>query len=522
APVPPIEPSPYYPASRRFVNPLYLRVEDVDEVRALPMTTVEAAAAPLKRTNDVDADIDRDAVWAAKRGILHRAFEGPHEPIRQDAFVAFVEAQGEALTDFATWCALVDRHGLPWSNWPQALRDPRSAAVADFRADERALVDFHAWLQWLCAEQLGGVQRAARDAGMTIGIVHDLAVGASPAGADAWALHDVLAHNVSLGAPADVYNQQGQCWNLPPWHPAALAAAGFAPYRDMVRSVLGNGGGLRVDHIIGLFRQWWIPRGAAATDGAYVRLDHEAMVGVLMLEAHRAGALLVGEDLGTVEPWVRGYLRDRGLFGTSILWFEHDDAGHPRPPHQWRDLCLATVSTHDLPPAAGYLLGEHVELRAELGLLERSVEEEREVDEAGRVAWLRALVDVGLLDPAVVAAVTTLPEPGSVSPRRDRFASRLEPYIDAVVDAAHAYLALTPAKLIGIYLPDLVGDRRPVNQPGTVDEYPNWRVPMTDAKGRPVLLDELMESARPKRLARLVTGASPSVTVASTTDQAST
>jgi 4-alpha-glucanotransferase len=132
------------------------------------------------------------------------------------------------------------------------------------------------------------------------------------------------------------------------------------------------------------------------------------------------------------------------------------------------------------------------------------------------------LVDVGLLDPAVVAAVTTLPEPGSVSPRRDRFASRLEPYIDAVVDAAHAYLALTPAKLIGIYLPDLVGDRRPVNQPGTVDEYPNWRVPMTDAKGRPVLLDELMESARPKRLARLVTGASPSVTVASTTDQAST
>ena len=160
APVPPIEPSPYYPASRRFVNPLYLRVEDVAEVRALPVATVDAAAAPLQRTNEVDADIDRDAIWTAKRGTLHRAFEAPRDPVRQAVLADFVAAQGEALTDFATWCALVERHGLPWSSWPQALRDPRSAAVADFRAVEHELVDFHAWLQWLCAEQLAGAQHA--------------------------------------------------------------------------------------------------------------------------------------------------------------------------------------------------------------------------------------------------------------------------------------------------------------------------------------------------------------------------
>jgi 4-alpha-glucanotransferase len=247
-----------------------------------------------------------------------------------------------------------------------------------------------------------------------------------------------------------------------------------------------------------------VPDGSAAADGTYVRLDHEAMVGIVMLEAARSGGLVVGEDLGNVEWWVRDYLRARGVYGTSILWFEHDESGRPRPPSQWRELCLASVTTHDLPPTAGYLTGEHVELRAELGLLERPVDDERATDEAERIAWLAALADAGLLDAGVPPAVALPAEPGSVAPRRDNFRTRVEPHIGDIVEALHAYLASTPARLIGIYLPDVVGDRRPVNQPGTIDEYPNWRVPMTDEKERPVLLEELMASPVARRLAQLV------------------
>jgi 4-alpha-glucanotransferase len=522
APVAPMEPSPYFPSSRRWVNPIYLCVDDVPEVGALPAAEVAAVAAPLVARNAVDEDLDRDAVWAAKRTVLERAFAvlAAGDGGRRSGFEQFVRAEAESLTDFATWCALADRHGLPWHEWPAELRDPRSVTVAEFRDKEAELVEFHSWLQWLCAEQLESAQLAGRDAGMRFGILHDLAVGVSPDGADAWALQHVLAQGVTVGAPADMYNQQGQRWNLPPWRPDALAASGFGPFRDLVRASLRRGGGLRVDHIIGLFRQWWVPDGTSAADGAYLRFDHEALVGIVLLEAQRAGAVLVGEDLGNVEWWVRDYLQARGIFGTSILWFEHGDDGLPRPPQLWRELCLATVTTHDLPPTAGYLTGEHVELRAELGLLERSVDTERADDEADRVAWLRALDHAGLLDSAVVTAVTTLPEAGTVSPRRDNFRTRIEPHVEATIDALHGYLAATPARLLGIYLPDVIGDRRPVNQPGTVDEYPNWRVPMTDSKERPVLLDDLMASPAAPRLAHIVGGRTRSVTVASSVDQA--
>jgi 4-alpha-glucanotransferase len=523
-PVPPMEPSPYFPASRRFINPLYLRVEDVPEVSSLPSAAVENAARTLQAKNAGDDDLDRDVVWAAKRRILAAAFaaafvtDGDVE--RHAAFTEFVDREGESLVDFATWCALADRHGLPWREWPAELRDSRSPAVADFRAAERELVDFHCWLQWLCAQQLNDVQQSARAAGMSIGLLLDLAVGVSPGGADAWALRRLLADGVTLGAPADMYNQQGQRWNLPTWRPDALAEVGFRPYRDLVRASLGRGGGLRIDHVIGLFRQWWVPEGATPADATYVRLDHEAMVGILLLEAQRAGAVVVGEDLGNVEPWVRDYLRERGVLGTSILWFERDDAGRPRPPDQWRELCLATVTTHDLPPTAGYLAGAHVEIRAGLGLLERGVEDERVADEADRLDWIRALGAQGLLDPEIVAAVTTA-STQTGTPGRAGFAERTEPYLDQIVEALHAYLCATPARLLGVYLPDVVGDRRPVNQPGTLDEYPNWRVPMTDAQRHPVLLDDLMDPATHpdgRRLALLVAAAAASVTVASVAD----
>ena len=305
---------------------------------------------------------------------------------------------------------------------------------------------------------------------MAIGVMHDLAVGVHPEGADAWALQDVLARGVSVGAPPDMYNQMGQDWSQPPWRPDALAEAGFAPYRDMLRTVLRHCGGLRIDHVLGLFRLWWVPRGMPASAGTFVRFDFDAMLSVLMLEAHRAGALVVGEDLGTVEPWVQQALAERGILGTSILWFEAE-AGAIRPPESWRRDVLASVTVHDLPPTAGYLRDEHVRIRADLGLLTTPEEVERENAARERSAWADVLRQHGWLAWDVDLSTDAGLEEFTV--------------------ALHRAVAGSPARLIGVGLPDAVGDRRAQNQPGTDQEYPNWRVPVTDGTGRPVLLDEL-------------------------------
>jgi 4-alpha-glucanotransferase len=292
-----------------------------------------------------------------------------------------------------------------------------------------------------------------------------------------------MARGVTVGAPPDAFNQQGQNWSQPPWRPDRLAAAGYTPYRDMLRTVLRHSGGIRVDHVLGLFRLWWVPEGRSAADGTYVRFDHEALVGILALEAHRAGGLVVGEDLGTVEPWVRDYLASRGILGTSILWFEQNwEQRRPLPPESWRELCLATVTTHDLPPTAGYLAGEHIRIRAELGLLTRPLDEERRIDAEERQAWLALLVERGWL-----AADATEDE-------------------EAVVVALHRALAATPSRLLGVALTDAVGDRRAINQPGTNEEYPNWQVPLADGSGRPVLLEALIGSTRAATLATAVGG----------------
>jgi 4-alpha-glucanotransferase len=479
-PVSPIEPSPYLPTSRRFVNPIYIRVEDIPEMGYMSSAErqlLEWHSDDARTLNDADT-IDRDAVWSAKVAALRTVFNQPRSSRRERAFTAFCDREGQGLLDFATWCALAEKHGLPWGDWPADLQDPRSPAVAAMRDQIGEDVEFYRWLQWIVDEQLATVQRQAKEAGMSIGVIHDLAVGVHPEGADAWGLADALARRVTVGAPPDQYNQLGQNWSQPPWRPDRLEELGYAPYRDMLRTVLRHAGGIRIDHVIGLFRLWWVPEGLPASEGTYVRYDHEALIGILALEAHRAGALVVGEDLGVVEPWVRDYLRERGIFGTSILWFEKDDEGRPLPAEAYRELCLATVTTHDLPPTAGYLAGEHIDLRNDLGLLTRPVEEERTLDEAARGQVLEMLVERGLLKPGASGT--------------------------DVVEALHRFLSWTPAKLLGVAVPDLTGDHRAMNQPGTDEEYPNWRLPLAGADGKPVLLEELMTSRWARRLARCV------------------
>jgi len=476
-PVPPMEPSPYLPTSRRFANPVYLHVEDVPEVATLgpeDRARVEAWAVEARALTTRDT-VDRDAVWAAKGPALRLVHGRGLDGRRARDFSRFCRREGESLLSFATWCALVEQHGQPWTTWPAELQDPRSGAVATFRERHRDAVDFHRWLQWLLQSQLAAVQRDALAAGMSLGVVHDLAVGVSPRGADAWALADTLAPGVTVGAPPDQFNQLGQDWSQPPWRPDRLAERGYSPFREMLRAVLKDSGGIRVDHIIGLFRLWWVPQGRPASEGTYVRYDHEALIGILVLEAQRAGAMVIGEDLGVVQPWVRDYMRERGVLGTSIMWFEWDEDGRPLGPESYRELCLSTVTTHDLPPTSGYLTLEHVALRDRLGLLTRPVEEERAVEQESVDTMRAVLRERGLLGEGAGVPET--------------------------VEALHRFLALTPSRMLGVAVTDLVGDVRSINQPGTRDEYPNWRLPLADASGRPVTLERLMGSTLARRVA---------------------
>ncbi|WP_245630502.1 4-alpha-glucanotransferase [Granulicoccus phenolivorans] len=469
----PVEPSPYYPTSRRFFNPLYLRVEDIAEYAYLhpdSLIRVRALRADLEEKVGGRDVIDRDSVWYAKRQALEIVYAAGLTPGRRIAFDAFCARQGPGLSDFATWSALTERYGRDWREWPDEYRAVGGAAVTRFRAEHPEEIEFFCWLQWCLDEQLRSAQAAALDAGMGLGIVHDLPVGVNPAGADAWALDDQFAAGIGVGAPPDQYSQLGQDWGQPPLRPDRLAETGYAVYRDMFRSILRHSGGLRVDHIIGLFRLWWVPRGMAATHGTYVTYDHTALIGILALEAQRAGALVVGEDLGTVQPWVRDYLAGRGILGTSILWFEADEHGDPLPAERWREYCLASVTTHDLPPTAGYLAGAHVRLRHRLGMLTEPLDQELDRARAERQLWIDQLVRAGLLG--------------------------TDPGPDAVVRALHDFLTTTDARMLGIALPDAVGDLRTQNQPGTSWQYPNWRVPLAGPDQRPMALEQVFTDDR--------------------------
>jgi 4-alpha-glucanotransferase len=485
APTKPMEPSPYLPTSRRFVNPLYLRVEAIPEFAYLrKRRRVWRLRDDVQRHADSLDAIDRDTAWAAKRAALELVYRIPRTAGRELAYAAFCAREGAALDDFAAWCALAEKYGNDWHQWPESLQHPGADGVAEFVADQSEAVDFHRWLQWQLDVQLTAAQSQAVAAGMSLGIMHDLAVGVHPNGADSWALQDVLALGVNAGAPPDEFNQLGQDWSQPPWRPDRLEEQEYEPFRAMIRTVLRHAGGVRIDHIIGLFRLWWIPQGEAPTQGTYIRYDHEAMIGIVALEAQRAAAVVVGEDLGTVEPWVRDYLRARGVLGTSILWFEldRDGDGGPLPAERWREYCLSSVTTHDLPPTAGYLAGEHVRLRESLGLLTRPVEEELAAAQTERAAWIAELRRVGLLS-----------QQGDVENNPAQ-----------TVLALHQYLGRTPSRLLGVSLTDAVGDRRTQNQPGTTDEYPNWRIPLSGPDGQPVMLEDVFTDPRAIALAEAV------------------
>ena len=470
-PLPPVSASPYLPMTRLFTSPLYLRVEDIPEYAALPAAdkaAIDRLAAPLRAANSTPYLIDRDAVWTAKRQALQLISKVPLTAPRQAEYESFRAGRGRRLLQWSDWCALAERHGADWRDWPPELTSPREAARA-VAGDPQlaAAAGFHAWLQWHADQQLAAAQQAARTAGMAHGIIHDLAVGVHPGGADAWAMQGLLAPGFTVGAPPDGFNQLGQDWSQPPWHPGRLAAARYQPLAELFDATLRHGGGIRVDHVMGLMRLWWIPSGQPPDRGAYVRYDHQASVGALARAAGRADAVAIGEDLGTIDRWVSDYLAGRDILGTMMLWFARAADGTPLPSARWRRACMATVGTHDVPPVSGFVTGDQVTVRAELGLLKAPLERERADAAAMLAGWQAALEADGLLTPG------QQPDPAQFTV------------------ALYAYLRKSPALLLGVSLADAVGDRRTQNIPGTSNEYPNWQIPLCDGQGTPVLLEEL-------------------------------
>ena len=462
-PVPPVEDSPYLPTSRRFINPIYIAVEDVPEYALLDddqRAAIADLAAPLKAMNTTAAPLERDRVFATKLACLRELFwRSQADTARTRAFETFCREEGEGLEEFAYWCAA------------QAAESEHEAAPKHAGGDVEELKDFYMWLQFVADEQRRHAQERAVAAGMSIGIMTDLAVGIHPGGADAATLHEVLVPDASVGAPPDQYTQQGQDWSQPPWNPQQLAEFGYAPWRDLLRTVLRHSGGIRVDHVLGLFRLFWLPRTATPAHGAYMNYDFEAMLGTLVLEAERAGAVVVGEDLGTFEPWVQDVLRDKGVLGTSVLWFESVPPEMPRPSQQYRNLALTAVGTHDLPPTAGYLKGAHNELRHRLGLVDATVDELNAADKV----WIDQVIDLARAE-------------GELT--------------DDIVEGLTRFVASTPSAMTCTTLVDMVGDERIQNLPGTNGEqYSNWRMPLCDATGAPVLIEDLEQVESFVRLA---------------------
>ena len=455
-PTHPVQPSPYTPSSRRFANPLALRIEDLDAYRRADIAT--RAEVDALRVSPTTERIDYDLAWAAKRSALELLWRSEGRPSGLDGSSS--EARSDGLADWATYCALAERHGGRWTQWPASLRDATGPAVATARRELQPRIAFHSWVQRRCAEQLVGVRDAAHDAGMALGVIHDLAVGVDADGADAWALADVLATGVTVGAPPDNFTPRGQDWGLPPWRPDRLAATGYSAYREMLEAVLAHADGLRIDHVAGLWRLWWIPPGDGPERGTYVYYDAEVMLSVLALAAHQAGAIVIGEDLGTVEPEVTQALADNEMLGCAVSWFVRDESDADQPllaADSWPQRAAASISTHDLPTAAGFLRAEHVRARADLGLL-NDVAAEQDSAQRERTELLTVLRAHDLLPP-----------------------DDDEPDEATIITAMHRSLAATPSRLKLISPYDVLAEPRQPNLPGTIDEYPNWRLPLPES-----------------------------------------
>lgn len=438
------EASPYFPSSRCYHNPLYISIEEVPGAGEVP--GLEELAGTGRALNSARR-IDRNGVFQLKQRALERIFaRGVVDP----SFERFRQEEGDLLEAYATFAALYEHHGGPPRTWPHEYRHPASPAVARWRRAHEMGVRFHAWQQWLLARQLEA-------AGSTTRLLYDLAIGVDPDGADAWLFQDSIASGMSIGAPPDAFNAEGQDWRVLAFDPFALGRNDYGPFIRTVRAALRTGGGLRFDHVMGLWRLFWIPTGASPRDGAYVRYPTQHLLGVLAIESARAGAFVVGEDLGTVEPGVREEMARRNILSNRILWFEEN------PPEQYPELALAAVGNHDLPTVPGLWTGEDLAQQKSIG---------RTTNPSGTAAIRERL-------------------------RRRAGLPENAPVREAVM-AAYRLLARSPSRILMAQLEDALEISKRVNMPGTTHEWPNWSVAL------PLTIQEMAQHPNVKAVAALL------------------
>ncbi len=466
--------SPYSPSSRHFLNVLYISVEDVPEFIECAEARTHVSAAPfqaeLERLRST-RNVDYPGVAAAKLPLLrtlHEHFQREHLARgtgRAAAFRAYVAERGESLRLHALHDAIFDHLKAEdgarywgWPVWPAGLRDPRGAEVRAFEAANRAAVDFHEWLQWTAEEQLGAVQRVARELGMPVGLYGDYAVGVNPSGSETWSDQALYRKGAGVGAPPDALALKGQDWGIPPQDPNVLVAEEYRPFRDLIGANMRHFGALRLDHVMALFRQWWVPVGLGATDGGYVHYPLDDLMSVLALESERRACLVVGEDLGTVPPEMSHAMAERDVYSYRVLLFEKHADGSFRRPDEYPRRSIATVTTHDLPTLGGYWSGNDIELRRRLALypseeVRQYVMHERVRD---RGALLEALAQAGL--------------------RPEHCDGSENSFSETLALAIQVYLARSSAALVVLQAEDLVGMMDPVN---VSDEHANWQRKMT-------------------------------------------
>ena len=451
-PILPQQTSPYYPTSRIFLNPLALHIEWIPNATEATVPDLSKLAAAGRALNQ-SHEIDRNRIFQLKMQALETLwakFSG------DEKFDAFCRSRDEELLQYALFCALAEHFKSGWHSWPEEYRHPESEQVREFGRAKVDRVRFHQWLQWLVDGQL------ERSSGH-LALMQDLPIGVDPDGADAWAWQDYFAIGVGVGAPPDEFNTQGQSWGLPPFVPHKLRAAGYRPFIHTIRSAFRHGGGLRIDHVMGLFRLFWIPAHMPASKGAYVRYDPDEMLAIVALESERAQAYVVGEDLGTVETTAREKLADWGILSYRLLWFEKS------PPAQFPKEALSAITTHDLPTVAGLWTGSDLAKQQQLGLKpnEQSHLEIR--------THLGSLIGLGEAAP--------IPE---------------------VIASAYEHLAQSPSRILTAALDDAAGALDRPNIPATTSELnPNW------SRGLPVSIDDLMTAELPRKIASFLRRQSP-------------
>jgi len=456
--------SPYSPSSRLFLNTLYLDVEAVADFAECDEARVRAGTPEFQHSLSelrAAALVDYRGVAACKQRVLellYRSFRTRHRANPEDgrgrAFREYQLGTGASLRRFAVYQALREARSAndpgqrSWRSWPAELRDPQSRAVGEFAEAHLERVEFHEYLQWQADLQLAAAAERGQAAGLGIGLYQDLAVGFDPDGADAWAMQDVLVPGWSIGAPPDSYNLNGQDWGLLPPDPGRLRNLAYRPFVEMLRANMRHAGALRIDHVLGLKRLFWVPHGTRPSAGAYIRYPFDDLLGLVALESVRNRCLVVGEDLGTVPKGFRKALNERGIFSYEVLYFARGRGGF-RTPRQWPKDALGAVSTHDLPPLAGYWSGADIDLRDSLSLFPDKALVAR--DRADRKAMRQEL--------AVALRREGLPVKGAEVP----------------VEAVHRFLARSASRLVMAQIEDMIGQVEPVNVPGTLDQHPNWR-----------------------------------------------